>query len=131
MKIRMKGDSVRLRVGRAELARFLADGRIEETVRLAAAPEAGFTYALELSAPGSAAVTVRYAPSNLAVVVTPEQVGDWRKEDQVGIYAQVDIGANQTLEIAIEKDFACVHGNESENADSFPNPSLTTNCPVG
>jgi hypothetical protein len=131
MKIRMKGNSVRLRVGRAELARFLADGRIEETVHFAATPEAGFTYALEVSAPGSTAATVRYAPRHLAVLVTPEQVGQWRKDDQVGIYTEVDIGANQALEIAIEKDFACVHGSESENADSFANPNLTTNCPVG
>jgi hypothetical protein len=131
MKIRMVGNSVRLRVGRAELARFLADGRIEETVRFAATPEAAFTYALEVSAPGSTAATVRYAPCHLAVLVTPEQVGDWRKEDQVGIYTQIDIGAREALEIAIEKDFACVHGSESENADSFPNPNLTTDCPVG
>jgi Family of unknown function (DUF7009) len=131
MKIRMVGNSVRLRVGRDELARFLADGHIEETVRFAATPDAGFTYSLEVSAPESAAATVRYAPSNLAVVVTPEQVGHWGKEDQVGIYTQVDIGAHEALEIAIEKDFACMHGSESENADSFPNPNRTTDCPIG
>lgn len=131
MKIRMMGNSVRLRVGRAELARFLADGRIEETVRFAASPEAGFTYALEVSAPGSTAATVRYAPRHLAVQITPEQVDHWRKEDEVGVYTEVDIGAGQALEIAIEKDFACVHGSESENADSFPNPNLTIDSPVG
>lgn len=131
MKIRMVGNSVRLRVGRGELARFLADGRIEETVRFAATPEAAFTYSLEVSAPATTAASVRYAPSNLAVLVTPEQVRHWRKEDEVGIYTQVDIGAGQALEIAIEKDFACVHGSESENADSFPNPNLTTDLLIG
>ncbi len=131
MKIRMMGNSVRLRIGRSEFMRFLAGGRIEETVRFAAAPQAGFTYALELSAPGSTATTVRYAPGDLVVMVTPEQVRLWREEDQVGIYTKVDFGANQALQIIVEKDFACLHGNGGENADAFPNPDLTTNCPIG
>jgi len=131
MKIRMTGNSVRLRVSRSELAHFLADGRIQETIRFGAAPEASFTYALETSAPGSAAATVRYAPCNLAVVLAPEQVRLWREESQTGIYAQVDIGANRALEVIVEKDFACLHRAGGENADSFPNPNLTANSAAG
>lgn len=129
MKIRMKENSVRLRVGRTELARFLEDGRIEETVRFAPEPEASFTYALELSAPGIRAAAVRNAPRHLAVAVTPEQVRLWRKDDEVGIYSRVDIGEGRTLEIIVEKDFACLDASDSENADTFPNPNRAVICP--
>lgn len=130
MKIRMKENSVRLRVGRSELARFLEDGRITETVQFGATREASFTYALEVGGAEDSGAAVRYANRNLAVVVTPEQARVWEQEDQVGIYSRVDLGAGKALEIAVEKDFACMDRGEDENADTFANPHLATNCQV-
>ncbi len=131
MKIRMKGNSLRLRVGRSELERFLNDGRIEETTRFAVTPEARFTYALEVSEPGSAGTTLRTLPCGVTVVVTPEQVHLWKSEDQVGIYANLEIGTEKRLEVIVEKDFACLDRSDIDNADTFANPTLTTNCQVG
>ncbi|HEX4064757.1 MAG TPA: hypothetical protein VHZ09_01950 [Acidobacteriaceae bacterium] len=127
MKIRMNGNSLRLRVGRSELAQFLKEGRLEETIRFAATPEARFTWALEAGSPDDAATTVRYASCAVAIVVTAEQLRLWRREDQVGIYTQVDIGAGQTLDIVVEKDFACLDKNGAENADTFANPHPAAN----
>ena len=47
MKLRIKGDSLRLRVSRSEVARLFAGDCLEETIHFA--PEAGatFTYALQ------------------------------------------------------------------------------------
>jgi hypothetical protein len=53
MKLRIKGNSLRLRVSRSELAHLQAGGRIEETIRFAEAPEAKLTYALESAAQSS------------------------------------------------------------------------------
>jgi hypothetical protein len=131
MKIRMKENALRLRVGRSELARFLEEGRIEETIRFAAASEAAFTWALEAGSQTDKETTLRAAPCAVTVVVTPEQVHLWRNENQVGIYTRIDVGAERTLEIVVEKDFACLDGNDSENADTFANPNLAPNCQVG
>jgi len=131
MKLRMTGNSVRLRVGRSELARFLQEGHIEETIRFAPAPNPTFTWALVLGPPESAKAAVRYVPCDLAVVVTPEQVGLWRERDQVGIYSQVDLGHGRKLELIVEKDFACLDGRDSEDVDAFANPNMAANCQVG
>jgi hypothetical protein len=40
MKIRIQGNSMRIRVGRSELALFLHQGRIEDTIQFTPAPEA-------------------------------------------------------------------------------------------
>jgi hypothetical protein len=40
MKLRIKGNSLRLRVSPSELARFQAGGRTEETIRFTEAAEA-------------------------------------------------------------------------------------------
>ena len=65
MKLRIKGNSLRMRVGRAELTRFLHDGRIEDTIHFAAEPEASLTYALEVSVVDTAQTQVRYLPRKL------------------------------------------------------------------
>ena len=59
MKLRVKGNSLRLRVSRSELARFLDGERVEETIHFTRSPEASLTYALE-SAVQSAPVRVQY-----------------------------------------------------------------------
>jgi hypothetical protein len=59
VKIRMKWNSLRLRVARSEMARLLRDGRIRETIRFAVSPEASFTWALEAGMPKDASTTVR------------------------------------------------------------------------
>jgi hypothetical protein len=59
VKIRMKWNSLRLRVARSEMARLLRDGRISETVRFGVSPEASFTWALEAGMPEDASTTVR------------------------------------------------------------------------
>jgi hypothetical protein len=60
MKLRIKGNSLRIRVGRSELERFLDDGRVEDTIHFAPQPEARLTYVLESSAPESTETNVRY-----------------------------------------------------------------------
>lgn len=128
MKIRMKGNSLRLRVARSEMARLLKDGRIRETIRFAAWPEASFTWALETGTQEKAATTVRYASGQVAVVVAPADMRLWQQDDQVGIYARVDAGADEPLEVIVEKDFACLDGSDADNRDTFSNPNLAANC---
>ena len=47
VKLRIEGNSLRLRVSRSELARFLAGARTEETIHLNRSIEARLTYGLE------------------------------------------------------------------------------------
>ena len=61
MKLRIKGNSLRLRVSRSELARFLEGERVEETIHFTRAPEASLTYALE-SAAQVVPMRVQYEP---------------------------------------------------------------------
>jgi hypothetical protein len=128
VKIRMKGNSLRLRVARSEMARLLKDGHIRETIRFAASPEASFTWALETGTQEKATTTVRCSPGHVAVVVAPAEMQLWQQDDQVGIYARVDAGADEPLEVIVEKDFACLDGSDADNTDTFLNPNLAANC---
>ena len=86
MKLRIKGNSLRLRVSRSELAQFQAGGRVEETIRFAEAREAWLTYALE-SAVQLSPVRVRYGLQDVTVILSEEQVRIWDAESEVGVYS--------------------------------------------
>lgn len=127
MKLRIKGDSLRLRVSRSELARFLRGERIEDTIHFSSQPEARLTYALENAANG-ASTGVRYNAGHVTVLLSKDHVRTWSDNDQVGIYTSVGIGSENPLELVIEKDFACLDRSDEDNTDTFENPHSGAIC---
>ena len=127
MKLRIKGNSLRLRVSRSELARFQAGVRIEETIHFTAAPDAKLTYALELALQ-CFPVRVRYAFNEITVILSENQARVWGAENEIGVYSGVDIGSARSLDVLVEKDFACLDGSDAENEDTFANPIAGAHC---
>jgi hypothetical protein len=127
MKLRIKGNSLRLRISRSELARFQAGGRIEETIHFTAAPEATLTYALE-SALKSSPVTVRYGSGEVTVILSEDRARIWEGQSEVGVYTTLDMGLAGSLEVAVEKDFACLDRSDEDNSDTFANPLAGATC---
>jgi len=56
------------------------------------------------------------------------QLRKWAGGEDVGVYADVAMGEDLTLSVALEKDFACLDRGDSDNEDTFPNPNLATVC---
>jgi hypothetical protein len=127
MKLRIKGNSLRLRVTRSELGRLIRTGRIEETTWFGIGPGCRLTYALEVSDGGNG-VSLRCASPEIAVLLPSGEASTWRNSDQVGIYASVDLGLRGFLEVVVEKDFACLDRNDEDNFDTFPNPLAGAIC---
>lgn len=126
MKLRIKGNSLRLRITPSEMTRLLETGRIDETIYFASGENAHLTYALE-HAPGGTGLQVRYSPGEIAVVVSSAEARRWAGAAEVGLYAQSST-ADRPLELAIEKDFACLDKDDTENVDTFPNPHKGAVC---
>jgi hypothetical protein len=120
MKLRIKGDSLRLRLGPQEIVRLIDEGRIEETIHFGAEAAARLTYALELT-PERRELTLRYAPAQVTVLLGRDQASEWAHGDGVGIEGEVAAGEN-TLTLLVEKDFACIDRADNEKEDTFPNP---------
>jgi len=126
MKLRIKGNSLRLRVSPSEMERLMSAGRVEEIVRFAPDPGAKLTYALEQAA-SNQEIAVRYSPQELTVVLSVESVREWAQSKLVGIYGAVDVGSGQ-LTLAVEKDFACLDSSDTGNEDTFANPNSAKVC---
>ena len=118
MKLRIQGDSLRLRVGPSEVQQLIATGRVVETIHFA--PGAELSYALELSS-SSVAIAVSHALHEMTVIVPASLAQAWAHGDDVGIYGDVPNGSG-SLSLAIEKDFACLDASHAGNRDTYPNP---------
>jgi hypothetical protein len=127
MKLRIKGNSLRVRVSRSEVTRLLAGDCLEETIYFAPETSAKFTYALRqetsLSRP-----TVLYTENKVVMLMPADQAIAWGVTDQVGIAENISLGNFGSLGLLIEKDFACLDRSEEDNEDTFPNPNAGTIC---
>ena len=68
---------------------------------------------------------VQYVGSEIIVILPHDQAMLWAGSDQVGIYATVDLGLHETLDLVVEKDFACMDLSDADNLDTFPNPKAS------
>jgi len=134
MKLRLKGNSLRLRVTRSELARLQAGQPIEEAVLFPANAvlfpankDARLSYVLQVGS-HSQPVHVAFASPQIVVSVSPDQLASWSDEHQVGIYASLAVDESTNLEVAIEKDFACLDLSDEDNKDTFANPLAGKAC---
>jgi hypothetical protein len=127
MKLRIKGNSLRLRVSRSEVARLLTGERVEETIHFAPQETAKLTYALEQQSSG-VAPTVQYTDGNVTVRIPADQAIPWCITDQVGIVESISLGAAGSLDLVIEKDFACLDRSDEDNQDTFANPNAGAIC---
>jgi|SRR3954447_587905 len=126
MKLRIKGNSLRLRITPSELNRLLETGRIEETISFASDDNARLTYALEHNSQASR-LTLRYSPHEVTVIISSTDVRAWAGAHDLGLYGEV-MTSNGSLNLAVEKDLGCLDKSDAENADTFPNPRHGTVC---
>ncbi len=123
MKLRLRKNSIRLRLTRGEVAEFAETGIVEDSVQFG--PGSRLSYRL-MSATGAAEVSASFE-GDIITVTIPLAVGTaWAATDQVGIEAEQKTGSDGDLTILIEKDFACLESRSGgEDDDAFPHPQ---NC---
>ncbi len=119
MKLRIRGNSIRIRVSQTELSSIADDGQVEETIQFS--PDARLRYGLAVTDDG--APRVSYEGNRILIRLPRAAVQRWLAPDQVGIESAQAIGAGEQLKILVEKDFTCLAPRAGEDdADLFPNP---------
>ncbi len=122
MKLRIKGNTIRLRLTRPEVGEFTEKGKFSEKVGLT--PNQ-LVYSIEKTE--AEKVTARFTSGELTVFVPVSIADKWAEGEQIGIEGNQPIYNNE-LHIIIEKDFACLTPREGEDtADHYPHPK-TAHC---
>jgi hypothetical protein len=106
------------------VSKVIAASRVEETIYFSPVDEVCLTYALVCD---SAVMSpqVQYTGREIVVILPHNQAMTWARNGQVGIYATVDLGLHGTLDLLVEKDFACLDLSDADNIDTFPNPKTS------
>jgi|SRR5687767_12134428 hypothetical protein len=116
MKLRLRGNSIRLRLTQSEVSRFRAEGKIEERVRFGD-NEPDFVYALEIG-PGNSPAA-KFEGGAMRVFISEKHARGWIESEQNAIESPEGISPR----VLIEKDFACLEIRPGENdKDAFPTP---------
>ncbi|MEL7312891.1 MAG: hypothetical protein AAFN07_15350 [Pseudomonadota bacterium] len=119
MKLRLLGNTIRLRLTRSEVARVAAGETVIETTQISAHDR--FEYAL---GPGAVdGVQAHLDGHRLTVLAPADDLKQWGAGDRVAL------AEPRTTEprILVEKDFACLTPREGEDdADTFEHPRAGT-----
>lgn len=117
MKLRIRGDSLRLRLTRGEVRSLRETGSVIETIHFG-----GGALHYELRAADVDAPVASFDGAQIVVSLPRAQANAWADGDEVGIAATQALD-DGTLALLIEKDFQCLAPRDGEeDVDAFPHP---------
>lgn len=135
MKLRIRGNSLRLRLLRGEVEQFGKTGRVAETIRFGASPQAYLNYVLETDSEIEQ-ITTDFADNQITVKIPVSIAGNWVASDRITLKSEQPIEnekqngsaenceSKDILKILIEKDFVCLdRRNDPDNIDAFTHPT--------
>jgi hypothetical protein len=118
MKLRVRGDSLRLRVVRAELDVLAGGGEVEEHLRF---PDGNaLVYRLRIG-PHERRFEARFEEGVVTVGLPCADARRWFAPDETGVQGDLDLPGGARLSLLVEKDFACLTARPGEDdSDAFP-----------
>ena len=120
MKLRIRDNSVRLRLTRGDVDKLRDDGLV--TARTGFPGGRDFQYVVE-SSPASVKPGAFLSECVITVRLPETTVLAWANSEQVSIRGE-QLLDDDTLTILVEKDFACLAPREGEDeSDMYPHPS--------
>lgn len=123
MKLRIKGNTIRFRLSKCEVADFAEQNTISETTNF---PSNKFNYSLVADAKLDY-TDVSFIDSNLIINLPLETAKRWTDSNEVGIYLNISTGEGKTLQLIIEKDFKCLDETIEDQSDNYENPLTSKN----
>ena len=123
MKLRLRKNSIRLRLLRSEVERLGRNERVEEAITFT--PGVRLTYAVAVT--DAAVVRATFDGGGITVELPSALARQLVESELVTIEHQQPAGAGDPLTIVIEKDFVCLdRKDDPDNADAYSRP--TDNC---
>ena len=116
MKLRIRGNSIRLRLGKHEVAALREGGLVEEAVAF----PGGHALAYAIERRDVASLGARFDGRRIVVEVPNALAREFCDGDGVGFD-----GASGELKILVEKDWQCLAPRNEDESDAFPHPGAS------
>ncbi|MEO6252576.1 MAG: hypothetical protein ABIO79_04690 [Ferruginibacter sp.] len=130
MKLRIKGNSLRIRLTKSEVSTLANTGYLEEEIVF---PGNTFMYALQRIDDASE-LSATFNNNKITMLVPASFVKDWPENEVVGINTNMPLADNahpddpvgrESLYLLVEKDFVCLDETTEDQSDNFENPNKT------
>ena len=119
MKLRIKGDSLRLRLAQGEMRTLTERGEVADRVSFPGGAALGYQVRVDRH---NHDISATYKDNLIEILVPQALVERWCATDLVTLSATETIGSGE-LRIVLEKDWACLAPREGEDeSDNFPHP---------
>jgi hypothetical protein len=120
MKLRIRDNSIRLRLMRGEVDELRSNGIVAAQTQFPGGRT--LRYCVE-SSPASVNPAAFFSESEISVRLPETTVLAWATTEQVSISGDQLLGDGETLSILVEKDFVCLTGRDDEDeSDMYPHP---------
>ena len=125
MKIRIRGDSIRLRLSQKEVAQISVGEKVQDITRFPLGTK--LSYGLDTSS-NVKEIEAHFENQQIMIVMPRQQATAWASSGDVALKANLPIEktSDDQLFILIEKDFQCLKTRENEKEDEsdlFVNPN--------
>jgi hypothetical protein len=124
MKIRIKGNSLRIRLTKSELAQIQEGLAVSEAIYFS--PKSKLTYSL-VPKQDAKSIEAHFDGQTIEVSVPMIEAQDWASSSTVSLKTNLATENPDALFILIEKDFFCLKPRNHEiedESDLFDNPNL-------
>lgn len=118
MKLRIKGNSVRIRLSKPEVHALSSGKSLQEVTSFG---NSRFAYAVQPVDLKHMHAT--YENNTITIHVPSAYLQDWPSNSMVGFEEMMDIGTEGTLHLLLEKDFKCLDVSQEDQSDFFENPA--------
>ena len=119
MKLRIKGDTLRLRVTQGELTTLSTQGSIEDRIHFGVGQ--ALTYRLRVDAQAEE-LAASLTANTIEVRLPARAAREWSQTDLVTLAGAQPLPQG-SLRLVVEKDWACLAPREGEDeSDQFPHP---------
>lgn len=117
MKIRIRGDSLRLRLSQSDVRALDREGSVGDELHF----PAGGVLGCELRvADGGEALDATLSDRTIRVTMPPAWARKLIDTDEVGVHSEVALEGGRTLVLLVEKDFRCLVPRDGEDdGDGF------------
>ncbi len=128
MKVRIRGNSLRLRLLKSEVRRLAEEGTVEETTEFA--PGQILKYSVE-SHEHVRQMQATFEAGSIRIFLPRLQALEWANSDEISLIGEQPAAGNGPLKLLVEKDFTCLNPRavwQEEQHDNYanPNPSCGT-----
>jgi hypothetical protein len=124
MKLRLRENSIRLRLLQPEVHQLRETGNVSERIIFGINPTETLTYSLRVSGEAEK-IYARMTDNKIEIFLPVKMAENWTDTNEVGLYETQEISDLSELKITVEKDFVCVERpSDKDNKDAFPHPKM-------